>query len=223
MGKIYTAMGLMSGSSLDGVDVSIIESDGNKEFRSILDRYFEYDKELVQKILILRGKITDKEKLNKYLSEIKDLERRITLFHVEAIKETIRISKSSVDLIGFHGQTIFHNPEKKITKQLGDGKLLSQLTKKLVVYNFRQNDLKNGGQGAPLTPIFHNVLANKINQNFSLGFPLNFLNIGGISNFTSTVDWKNLGNEINGINAGDIGPGNCLIDEWIRKNSKKKI
>ena len=222
MGKIYTAMGLMSGSSLDGVDVSIIESDGNKEFRSILDRYFEYDKELVQKILILREKITDKEKLNKYLSEIKDLERKITLFHVEAIKETIRISKSSVDLIGFHGQTIFHNPEKKITKQLGDGKLLSQLTKKMVVYNFRQNDLKNGGQGAPLTPIFHNVLANKINQNFSLGFPLNFLNIGGISNFTSTVDWKNLGNEINGINAGDIGPGNCLIDEWIRKNSKKK-
>ena len=222
MGKIYTAMGLMSGSSLDGVDVSIIESDGNKEFRSILDRYFEYDKELVQKILILRGKITDKEKLNKHLSEIKDLERKITLFHVEAIKETIRISKSLVDLIGFHGQTIFHNPEKKITKQLGDGKLLSQLTKKMVVYDFRQNDLKNGGQGAPLTPIFHNVLANKINKNFSLGFPLNFLNIGGISNFTSTVDWKNLGNEINGINAGDIGPGNCLIDEWIRKNSKKK-
>ena len=215
-------MGLMSGSSLDGVDVSIIESDGNKEFRSILDRYFEYDKELVQKILILREKITDKEKLNKYLIEIKDLERKITLFHVEAVKETIRISKSSVDLIGFHGQSIFHNPEKKITKQLGDGKLLSQLTKKMVVYNFRQNDLKNGGQGAPLTPIFHNVLANKINQNFSLGFPLNFLNIGGISNFTSTVDWKNLGNEINGINAGDIGPGNCLIDEWIRKNSKKK-
>ena len=215
-------MGLMSGSSLDGVDVSIIESDGNKEFRSILDRYFEYDKELVQKILILRGKITDKEKLNNHISEIKDLERKITLFHVEAIKETIRISKSLVDLIGFHGQTIFHNPEKKITKQLGDGKLLSQLTKKMVVYDFRQNDLKNGGQGAPLTPIFHNVLANKINKNFSLGFPLNFLNIGGISNFTSTVDWKNLGNEINGINAGDIGPGNCLIDEWIRKNSKKK-
>ena len=215
-------MGLMSGSSLDGVDVSIIESDGNKEFRSILDRYFEYDKELVQKILILRGKITDKEKLNNHISEIKDLERKITLFHVEAIKETIRISKSLVDLIGFHGQTIFHNPEKKITKQLGDGKLLSQLTKKMVVYDFRQNDLKNGGQGAPLTPIFHNVLANKINKNFSLGFPLNFLNIGGISNFTSTVDWKNLGNEINGVNAGDIGPGNCLIDEWIRKNSKKK-
>ena len=215
-------MGLMSGTSLDGVDVSIIESDGNKEFSSILDRYFEYDKELIQKILILREKITDSEQLNKYLYEIKDLEREITLFHAEAIKETLGMTKSSVDLIGFHGQTIFHDPEKKITKQLGDGKLLSQLTKKNVVYNFRQNDLENGGQGAPLTPIFHNVLANKINKKFNLGFPLNFLNIGGISNITSAVDWKNLENKLNGINAYDIGPGNCLIDEWIRKNSKKK-
>ena len=216
-------MGLMSGTSLDGVDVSIIESDGNKEFSLILDRYFEYDKELIQKILILREKITDSEQLNKYLYEIKDLEREITLFHAEAIKETLGMTKSSVDLIGFHGQTIFHEPEKKITKQLGDGKLLSQLTKKNVVYNFRQNDLENGGQGAPLTPIFHNVLANKINKKFNLGFPLNFLNIGGISNITSAVDWKNLENKLNGINAYDIGPGNCLIDEWIRKNSKKKI
>ena len=215
-------MGLMSGTSLDGVDVSIIESDGNKEFSSILDKYFKYDKELIQKILILRDKITDSEQLNKYLHEIKDLEREITLFHAEAIKETLGMTKSSVDLIGFHGQTIFHEPEKKITKQLGDGKLLSQLTKKNVVYNFRQNDLENGGQGAPLTPIFHNVLANKINKKFNLGFPLNFLNIGGISNITSAVDWKNLENKLNGINAYDIGPGNCLIDEWIRKNSKKK-
>ena len=215
-------MGLMSGTSSDGVDVSIIESDGNKEFSTILDRYFEYDKELIQKILILREKIKDSEQLNKYLYEIKDLEREITLFHAEAIKETLGMTKSSVDLIGFHGQTIFHDPEKKITKQLGDGKLLSQLTKKNVVYNFRQNDLENGGQGAPLTPIFHNVLANKINKKFNLGFPLNFLNIGGISNITSAVDWKNLENKLNGINAYDIGPGNCLIDEWIRKNSKKK-
>ena len=222
MGKIYTAMGLMSGTSLDGLDISIIESDGNKEFSSILDRYFEYDKELIQKILILREKITDSEQLNKYLNEIKDLEREITLFHAEAINETLGITKSPVDLIGFHGQTIFHDPEKKISKQLGDGKLLSQLIKKKVVYNFRQNDLENGGQGAPLTPIFHNVLANKIDKKFNLGFPLNFLNIGGISNVTSTVDWKNLDHKLNDINAYDIGPGNCLIDEWIRKNSKKK-
>ena len=221
MGKIYTAMGLMSGTSLDGVDVSIIESDGNREFSPILDRYYEYDKELIQNILNIREKITNDEKLNSHLDEIKDLERKITLFHVEAVKKTLEVSNSLVDLIGFHGQTIFHDPEKKITKQLGDGKLLSQLTKKRIIYNFRQNDLENGGQGAPLTPIFHNVLANKINKKFNLGFPLSILNIGGISNITSTVDWENLRN-LNEIYAYDIGPGNCLIDEWIRKNSKKK-
>ena len=222
MGKIYTAMGLMSGTSLDGVDVSIIESDGNREFSSILDRYFKYDKELIQKILNIREKVTNSEKLNKYSNEIKELEREITLFHVEAVKDTLGMSKFPVDLIGFHGQTIFHDSEEKVTKQLGDGNLLSQLTKKKVVYNFRQNDLENGGQGAPLAPIFHNVLANKINKKFNSGFPLNILNIGGISNVTSTVDWKNLHSETNTINAYDIGPGNCLIDEWIRRNSKNK-
>ena len=220
MGKIYTALGLMSGTSLDGVDVSIIESDGNKEFSSILDRYFEYDKEIIQKILNIRDKISRPEELIKYLDEIKDLEREITLFHAKAVEETLDISKSSVDLIGFHGQTIFHDSEKKITKQLGDGKLLSQLIKKKVVYNFRQNDLENGGQGAPLAPIFHNTLANKINKKFNLGFPINILNIGGIANITSTIDWEN-SESIDKIRAYDIGPGNCLIDEWVRKNSKK--
>ena len=220
MGKIYTALGLMSGTSLDGVDVSIIESDGNKEFSSILDKYFEYDKEIIQKILNIRDKISRPEELIKYLDEIKDLEREITLFHAKAVEETLDISKSSVDLIGFHGQTIFHDSEKKITKQLGDGKLLSQLIKKKVVYNFRQNDLENGGQGAPLTPIFHNTLANKINKKFNLGFPINILNIGGIANITSTIDWEN-SESIDKIRAYDIGPGNCLIDEWVRKNSKK--
>ena len=221
MGKIYSAMGLMSGTSLDGVDVSIIETDGNREFSPILDRYYKYDKELIQKILNIREKITHFEQLNNHIDEIKDLERKITLFHAEAVKKTLEISNSLVDLIGFHGQTIFHDPENKITKQLGDGKLLSQLTKKRIIYNFRQNDLENGGHGAPLTPIFHNVLANKINKKFDLGFPINILNIGGISNITSTVDWERVRYE-NEIYAYDIGPGNCLIDEWIRKNSNKK-
>ena len=153
--------------------------------------------------------------------EIKSLERDITIFNGNVVNETLALSKSKVDLIGFHGQTIFHDPDKKITKQLGDGKLLSQLTKKKVVYNFRQNDLENGGQGAPLAPIFHNTIANKINKKFNIKFPINILNIGGISNITSTVEentlWKS-----NEILAYDIGPGNCLIDEWIKKNSNKK-
>ena len=220
MEKIYTAMGLMSGTSLDGVDVSIIETDGNEEYSSILDKYFEYDKELIQKLLKIRAKITDFEELDKNLNEIKALEREITLFNSKIVNEIFKISKSKIDVIGFHGQTIFHDPKNKITKQLGDGKLLSQLTKKTVVYDFRKNDLKNDGQGAPLTPIFHNLLANLIykkkKENFS-----NFLNIGGISNVTITVKEKDF-SKIN-IEAFDIGPGNCLIDHWIRNNSNKKF
>ena len=221
MGKIYTALGLMSGTSLDGVDVSIIESDGNKEYLPILDRYFEYDSKLIQKIFKIREKISTFKDLDFHFDEVKELEKEITLFNAKAVNETLEMSKSGIDLIGFHGQTIFHNPEKKVTKQLGDGKLLSQLTKKKVVYDFRQNDLKNGGQGAPLTPIFHNVLANEINKKFNLGFPINILNIGGIANITKTVGENDLWIKDN-IYAYDIGPGNCLIDEWVRKNSKKK-
>ena len=221
MAKIYTAMGLMSGTSLDGVDVSIIESDGNREYSSVLDRYFEFDRELTEKVLKIRGKISNSNGLNRYLDEIKVLEREITLFHVKAVKETLKIFKSDIDVIGFHGQTIFHDPKTKISKQLGDGKLLSQLIKKKVVYNFRKNDLENGGQGAPLTPIFHNAIANKIYKKFDLEFPINILNIGGIANITTTVNWKDLWHK-DKILAYDIGPGNCLIDEWIRKNSKEK-
>ncbi len=221
MEKIYTAIGLMSGTSLDGVDLSIIQSDGKREYTSILDKYFEYDNDLYQRILEIRDKIFKPEDLDVHSDEIKSLERDITIFNGKVVNETLALSKSKVDLIGFHGQTIFHDPDKKITKQLGDGKLLSQLTKKKVVYNFRQNDLKNGGQGAPLAPIFHNTIANKINKKFNIKFPINILNIGGISNITSTVEentlWKS-----NEILAYDIGPGNCLIDEWIKKNSKKK-
>ena len=222
MGKIYTAMGLMSGTSLDGVDVSIIKSDGDREYSSILDRYFEYDRELTQKILKLRDKISNIDGLSRYLDELKTLEREITLFHANAVSETLKTFKSPVDLIGFHGQTIFHDSEKKVSKQLGDGNLLSQITEKKVVYNFRQNDLDNGGQGAPLTPIFHNTLANQIKKKFNLEFPINILNIGGIANITITTDWKDL-EHINKISAYDIAPGNCLIDEWIRKNSEKNM
>ena len=221
MGKIYTAMGLMSGTSLDGVDVSIIESDGKSEYSSILDRYYEYDDKLTQKIYEIRDKISHSRDLNKYEQEIKALERDITLFNYKAVNETIKIANSEINIIGFHGQTIFHNSKEKISKQLGDGKLLSQLSKKKVVYDFRKNDLDNGGQGAPLASIFHNVMANKINKKFNLSFPINILNIGGIANVTITVDEKNLWNKEK-IYSYDIGPGNCLIDEWMRKNSKKK-
>ncbi|MDC0518238.1 anhydro-N-acetylmuramic acid kinase [Candidatus Pelagibacter sp.] len=223
MGKIYTALGLMSGTSMDGVDASIIRSDGVDKFFNFFNEYSKFDTDLHLKLVSLRNKISTKADLIKYSTELKILERELTIFHIKIInKISERYKKASgenIDLIGFHGQTIFHDPKNKITKQLGDGKLLSQLTKKPVVYDFRQNDLKNGGQGAPLTPVFHNLIANYIfkeYENFS-----NILNIGGISNITITV--KNKDYLKKNIEAFDIGPGNCLIDEWIRKNSDKNF
>ena len=95
--------------------------------------------------------------------------------------------KDDIDFVGFHGQTIFNNPEQKITKQLGDGRLMSQLVKKKVIYDFRQEDIANKGQGAPLTPIFHNLLSKKINEKHQISFPICFLNICGISNITKII------------------------------------
>ncbi len=223
MGKLFTALGLMSGTSMDGVDASIIKSDGERAYSALFDSYFEYGDKIRQKILDIRAKILVPDHLNKHKSEIKDIEREITLFHSNVVKEILKNNKIDVDLLGFHGQTIFHDSKKKITKQLGDGKLLSQLTKKKVVYNFRQNDLKNGGQGAPLTPIFHNLIANKyLKEKLDKSYSVNFVNIGGISNITQTVKWDELDKKKDYIKACDIAPGNCLIDEWVRKKSKKK-
>ncbi len=219
--KLYTSIGLMSGTSMDGVDISIIQSDGQYQFYNILDKYFEYDVELQTELIRLRNLVLGENDLLKYSKELGNLERKITVFHAEKINQILLKYKHEIDLIGFHGQTIFHEPQKKITKQLGDGKLLSQLLKKKVVYNFRQKDIENEGEGAPLTPIFHYLISNIVNEKFKTGFPIGFINIGGITNLTKIISISS--NFEDNITAYDIGPGNCLIDDWVRKNSNKKF
>ena len=219
--KLYTAIGLMSGTSMDGVDASLIRSNGIDEFTNILDKYYEYDDSLHQELIDLRNLILVDEDLRKYSNRLSELEREITIFHSKVVNEISLKYNDEIDFIGFHGQTIFHNPEKKITKQLGEGNLLSQLVNKRVIYDFRQKDLKNNGQGAPLTPIFHHLLSQNINKKYKIEFPVCFINIGGISNITK-ISKKNEILEEN-LEAFDLGPGNCLIDEWIRKNSNKNF
>ena len=217
--KLFSAMGLMSGTSMDGVDVSIIKSDGYDEVELIFDQYFEYDIDLYRQLSTLRDKIKSSEDLTKYSKELSDLERALTIFHAEKISKIALKNGIEIDLIGFHGQTIFHNPQIKITKQLGDGNLLSQLLKKPVIYDFRQADIDNNGQGAPLTPIYHRLLVNNFlnKEKDNSAQPICIVNIGGISNATIVNDISN--NIENDLIAYDIGPGNCLIDEWIRNNS----
>ena len=219
--KLYTAIGLMSGTSMDGVDVSLIRSDGINQFINVLDEYFEYNESLQQQLIELRNLISNINDLKLYSSRLNELEREMTLFHSKIVIDISSKHQDEVDFVGFHGQTIFHNPEQKISKQLGDGKLMSQLVKKKIIYNFRQEDMINKGQGAPLTPIFHNLLSKKINENHQIDFPICFLNIGGISNITKIIK-EDEKLEYN-IEAFDSGPGNCMIDEWVRKNSKNNF
>ncbi len=219
--KEFTAMGLMTGTSMDGVDLSIIKSDGYSEFVAILNSYFEFDINIHKKLINLRSKILSVEDFERNFDELEQLEREITLFHAKIIQKASRDYDNEIDIVGFHGQTIYHNPELKFSKQLGNGKLLSQITKKLVVSDFRQNDLQNGGQGAPLTPIFHKLISEIINKKFQIKPPVHIINIGGITNITQVNSFNE--NKISDLFASDIGPGNCLIDEWVRKNSNKKF
>ena len=219
--KLYTAIGLMSGTSMDGVDASLIRSDGFNQFTNILDEYFEYNESLHQELIELRNLIININDLEQYSSRLKELEREITVFHSKIVNEISNKYEDQIDFVGFHGQTIFHSPELKISKQLGDGRLMSQLVKKKVIYDFRQEDMLNKGQGAPLTPIFHNLLSKKINEKHQISFPICFLNIGGISNITKII--KNDENLEENLEAFDAGPGNCMIDEWVRKNSKNNF
>ena len=199
---------------MDGVDASIIKSNGEDKYEVIFNQYFKYDDKIYEELVNIRSKINSSKDLELKSIALVDIERKITLFHASVSKKIIDEYSSNIDLIGFHGQTIFHNANEKISKQLGNGNLLSKLLKKKVVCNFRENDMINGGQGAPLAPIFHQLI---INQN-QIVLPSCILNIGGIANIT-LISSKNY----NDLKSYDIGPGNCLLDEWTRKNSKKRF
>jgi len=232
MGKIYTALGLMSGTSLDGIDASIIRSDGQSQYKSILDSYYKYSPEIPEMVNKIKSKLRDlslsfnEKKTPKMSGELKKMtetvERKITILHAELANKIISEFGENIDFIGFHGQTIEHDPTNSFTKQLGDANLLSSLTKKKVIYDFRKNDMINGGQGAPLVPIFHKQMI------YQLGFdlPITIMNLGGIANVTEL--WMAPENLYTGTktkfiaHATDIGPGNCLLDLWIRNNSKNE-
>ena len=218
--KIFIALGLMSGTSMDGVDLSLIKSDGHNHIEHLYDKYYEFSDELYKELIFLRGDIRNFNDLKKNSLKIDKIEKKFTLFNGKVVSEFIDEIGFKPDLIGFHGQTIFHEAKDKISKQMGDGYLLSQLSKCLVISRFRQQDLDDDGQGAPLTPIFHYLISKKINNEFNLKYPINIINIGGITNVTSILNNENIERD---ISAYDIGPGNCLIDEWLRKNSNKKF
>ena len=212
MKKNFSALGFMSGTSGDGVDSSIIISNGLDNINIKYNRFDPYPNDLSKKIHKLRDNIQEISDLLKNSFEIEELERQITYFHADIATKLSK--KFDFELIGFHGHTIYHDSNINISKQIGLGDILSKITNKTVVYDFRQNDIKNGGEGAPLSPIYHLTLIRALFNQKKIKVPISVLNIGGISNITEiSEDFK--------ISSKDIGPGNCLIDKWIRKNSNK--
>ena len=207
------SLGLMSGTSLDGIDVSIIKSDGEQYLEIIDDSYLKYEDQLKLKLKKIIDSCTSKDQLAKIPKEIDELEKELTFCHANACKLIAAKNKNiKIDLIGFHGQTILHKPQKGYSIQIGDSKLLSKTTNTTVISNFRENDILNGGQGAPLTPIYHQLVLTKIKSKP----PSAMINIGGISNITYI-------NENNKVVGFDTGPGNYLIDEWVRNKAKKEF
>ena len=209
--RILTALGLMSGTSMDGIDIALIRSDG----KNIVERgpflFVPYHKEFRTQITNgLVDALAIKTRAQRP-GNLKGLEKDITRFHERAVRqflETYKINASEIDLIGFHGHTILHRPDDGLTVQLGDGQMLCNNTGVETIYDMRANDINNGGQGAPLVPVYHRALAHKIRQETGNNSPIAFVNIGGISNVTYV-------GEDNHLIAFDCGPGNALIDQWV--------
>ena len=201
------ALGLMSGTSLDGVDIALIKTDGNEEIILKYSKTYPYNQSLVESIKIF---INSRK-------NIKQTSLLITKFHAKSINSFIKnynLNSNEIDIIGFHGQTIFHSPNQKWTWQIGDGKYLSSLVRIPVISNFRYRDICLGGQGAPLIGIWHKALLNNLNN---LKYPCVFLNIGGVSNITYIEQKNNIPYSF------DIGIGNGPLDFIMQKFYNKNF
>jgi anhydro-N-acetylmuramic acid kinase len=210
MGKLKRALGLMSGTSMDGIDVALLETDGDRALRHGPAASTPYPPEIKAK---LRAGLKEALKLNDRADRpaaLRELERELTELNAEAVVHFLQrngIDGASIDLIGYHGQTVLHDSARAMTVQLGDGVLLAARTGIDVVFDLRAADVAAGGQGAPLVPVYHRALAAELEE-----LPVAFLNIGGVANVT----WIGAGGR---LIAFDTGPGNALIDDWMQKRT----
>jgi anhydro-N-acetylmuramic acid kinase len=204
---MLTAIGLMSGTSLDGVDVAMIETDGKrvKAFGPSGYRpYTDHERGLLRQALTEAVHLPQRDARPGILREA---ERAVTVAHAEAVAAFTaqhRITREEIDIVGFHGQTVLHRPERKLTVQIGDGPALAKAIHIPVMHDFRAADVEAGGQGAPFVPVYHRALA----QSLEREGPIAVVNIGGVSNITS-LDGRDT------LIACDTGPGNALLDDFM--------
>jgi anhydro-N-acetylmuramic acid kinase len=208
---VMRAIGLMSGTSLDGVDLALVETDGERLERLGPTGYRPYTDE--ERAFLLAGLedaagIEGRQDRRGRLAQAEEL---ITRAHAEAVEVFLRenaLGPGSIDIVGFHGQTVLHRPEFGLTVQLGDGAALARRLGTPVVYDLRAADVAAGGQGAPLVPVFHRALV----EAAGIETPLAVLNIGGVANVT-------LVGRDGSLVAFDTGPGNALLDDWMRERT----
>lgn len=211
---LLKAIGLMSGTSLDGVDVALIETDGERigafgptGYRA----YADSERDLLRQALTDAASITRRDARPGVLV---DAERLVTRAHAEAVESFLtshNLSRGDIDVVGFHGQTVLHRPELKLTVQIGDGNALAKTLGMQVVFDLRAADVAAGGQGAPLVPVYHRALVRMLNQTG----PTVVVNIGGVANITY-IDGDTL-------IACDTGPGNALLDDFMLRRTGEAV
>ncbi len=192
------ALGLMSGTSADGIDAALIETDGRSRFQHIAFHEQPYSDAFTRRLRDTLGRTTPD-------TEMRTVERDFTDLNAKAVATVLEkagISYAQVAVVGFHGHTVHHDPAHAKTLQIGDGARLAAACGIDVVGDFRSADMAAGGEGAPLAPVFHRVLA------AGMALPLAVLNIGGVANLT----WIG---EDETLVAFDTGPGNALLDDWV--------
>lgn len=201
------AIGLMSGTSFDGVDIALVETDGERIERFGPSGYHPYmpeERALLSRALGEAVKLTDRTARPGAIAVAEAIVNGAHRMAVEGFLADHGVKASEIDVIGFHGQTVLHRPEQKLTIQIGDGAALARALGRPVVYDFRAADVAAGGQGAPLAPTIHPVLT----RDLDLPRPLAVLNLGGVGNVTF------IGRDGELI-AFDTGPANALMDDRV--------
>ncbi|MEO1608428.1 MAG: anhydro-N-acetylmuramic acid kinase [Pseudomonadota bacterium] len=210
MSLVQRALGLMSGTSMDGIDIAAIETDGESFVRRLAQAHVPYEpafRALLRQAVAEAGQLADRAGRPGCLA---DAEARLTELHAAVANKFIAShnwSAADFTIAGFHGHTLLHRPERQLTVQIGDGQYLADATGLTVVYDMRAADVAAGGQGAPLAPAYHVAMAGKIPER-----PVAVVNIGGVANVT----WIGHGGA---LIAFDTGPGNSAIDDWMLRHT----
>ncbi len=212
MPGVRTAIGLMSGTSMDGIDVALLRTDGDGFVERGPFLGVSYDPAFRERLKTALEQAKTIRNRQERPGDLAAIERELTQRHAAAVREFLQqnaMEAGAIDVLGFHGQTVLHRPDEALTVQIGDGGLLARETGIATVYDMRANDMVHGGQGAPLVPAYHAALATNIGN---AKMPVCFVNIGGISNLTYVgADGM--------VIAYDSGPGNTLIDQWVEAHA----